>query len=1049
MVSPSGFFVLRTPLLPVDELAAWSQGLRAPVASEAELAAALEADRRELRSRLAAIVARNDVREALFVASPSLEESIPRWLAEPDGEHGQKVERALVRYLLRMAGRPTPYGLFAGHALGWLGDATRLVVGPNGAYQRYTRLDMDYVLALADKLARDPVLARGLSYRPNSSLHSALDGRLHYAEARVDAVRGRSYRLVAAGSTPYLLATLKRARAGASLEALADALVADDPEVSADQAHAFLRELVSSQVLVPELAPAATGREPIEALIGELSRGAESGAVVRRLEETRASLAALDQGGVGHAPERYRDIARGLEELGVPVEISRLFQVELRKPAPRAMLGQAVVKEMVRGVELLHQLSASLSEPLRAFREAFERRYETREVPLVEALDEASGIGLGQGPGQDIAPLLEGLGLAAQPAPATRSLTPRWSHLMRRVLGAAADGAFELVLDDDDVKALAGPAPPLPDALQVIATVCAASGEACARGEFELLLTGATGPSGATMLARFCHGDAELAHAVAAHHRAEEALRPEAVFAEIVHLPPGRIGNVVHRPHLREHELVILGRSGAPLEKQLPITDILVSIVDGRVRLRSASLGREIIPRLTNAHNYFAPSNIDTYRFLATLARDGLAANLAWSWGEFDGAPFLPRVRHGRVILALARWTVVDGLAELVAGSAEERFRRVRTWRAQHGLPRFVMLADLDNMLPVDFDNILSVDAFVHLVKRRPFIQLVERHPPPEQLCVRGPEGAFVHEIIVPFVRQATALPAPLRKPEAPAAPEARRFPPGSDWLYARIYTSAASADQVLKTALAPLVARVVPALAARWFFIRYADPDWHLRVRFQGEPARLQAELLPALESALAPLMALGVVHRLELGTYEREIERYGGPEGIVLAERLFHADSHAALLLVGALAGDAGAEARWRITLRAMHDLLEGLGLDLAARRTLVGKARDGLAVGFLGPSARALGDRFRRLRPELELLLTGPPPGPLAALVDTARSVGAALRERGLPVAELAGSYLHMHVNRMLRSSSRAQELVLHDFLGRLYESRLARERRGGNR
>jgi lantibiotic biosynthesis protein len=54
---------------------------------------------------------------------------------------------------------------------------------------------------------------------------------------------------------------------------------------------------------------------------------------------------------------------------------------------------------------------------------------------------------------------------------------------------------------------------------------------------------------------------------------------------------------------LREREIVYLGRSGAPADHQLPLTDLLVSVRDGRVVLRSRSLGREVVPRLTNAHN--------------------------------------------------------------------------------------------------------------------------------------------------------------------------------------------------------------------------------------------------------------------------------------------------------------------------------------------------------------------------------------------------------------------------------------------------------------
>jgi hypothetical protein len=44
--------------------------------------------------------------------------------------------------------------------------------------------------------------------------------------------------------------------------------------------------------------------------------------------------------------------------------------------------------------------------------------------------------------------------------------------------------------------------------------------------------------------------------------------------------------------------------------------------------------------------------------------------------------------------------------------------------------------------------------------------------------------------------------------------------------------------------------------------------------------------------------------------------------------------------------------------------------------------------------------------------------------------------------LPPAELAPSNLHMWANRLLRAAHRARELILYDFLGRLYESEAAR-------
>src|SRR4051812_27809189 len=79
---PSGSFVLRTPLLPRDDLVRWGEGLAVPGAGDDRdrLAAAIDADRVVLRARLRDFIARPEVREAIFVASPNLEASIDAWI---------------------------------------------------------------------------------------------------------------------------------------------------------------------------------------------------------------------------------------------------------------------------------------------------------------------------------------------------------------------------------------------------------------------------------------------------------------------------------------------------------------------------------------------------------------------------------------------------------------------------------------------------------------------------------------------------------------------------------------------------------------------------------------------------------------------------------------------------------------------------------------------------------------------------------------------------------------------------------------------------------
>src|SRR5262249_17650610 len=177
----------------------------------------------------------------------------------------------------------------------------------------------------------------------------------------------------------------------------------------------------------------------------------------------------------------------------------------------------------------------------------------------------------------------------------------------------------EIVLDETDVEELAEKEPrQLPDSFAVMGTIAAASESAVASGEFRFFFGGASGPSGVRLLGRFCHADPLLGERVKAHLRQEEALRPDAIFAEVVHLPEGRVGNVLHRPLLRAFEIPYLGQPSVRREWQLPLDDLLVSVADGRILLRSARHGREVIPRLSNAHN-FSSNSLGVYRFLCAL----------------------------------------------------------------------------------------------------------------------------------------------------------------------------------------------------------------------------------------------------------------------------------------------------------------------------------------------------------------------------------------------------------------------------------------------
>ena len=585
------------------------------------------------------------------------------------------------------------------------------------------------------------------------------------------------------------------------------------------------------------------------------------------------------------------------------------------------------------------------------------------------------------------------------------------------------------------------------------------------------------GPSGAELLGRFCSVSTELTEIVRAQVRDEEARMPEVIFAELVHEGEGRAGNILGRPALREFEIPLIGGSSVPPERQLALSDLSVTLEGDRVVLWSRSHDKEVRPRLTSAHA-FGRSSLRVYRFLAPLQAQDHQRVSGWSWGVLGGAPRLPRVASGRAVLAAAEWNLEKtDLASLRAATPVERLRAIRAMRKRLEIPRVVSLVDGDNVLPVDLENTLQLDSFIQLVQSREAAKLQEL------LLTEGGggtaassvEGNFVTEIAIPFVTvesatstspvvrdervNVTSITRARERAHSLTEVPARTFVPGSAWLYMKFYCGQSAVDRVL----IDVVARSLEDArerrdATRWFFIRYADPDWHLRLRVKTSSNEARHALLDELSRRASDLLLNGVVQKLETSTYVREFERYGGGISIELFEELFEIDSDVALAICAGLGDDGGEELRWRLALVGCHVMLDALDLGLNQRVSLLKSARDAMAAEQRASKSLEieLGTKFRNERRHLEALvaqvLTAAPPDPafahLMRLSRRARPIVQKLRRlerEGLllrPINEMAWDVLHMHVNRILPSSHRRQEFVIYDWLHRLYKGQAAR-------
>lgn len=1054
----SGFFVLRTPLLPVANFAEWNAR-----AANGEW----DADRRDrLRRSLSRLLAAPVTADSLRVASPALADQCDGWFDREPSRRKERMERTLVQYFARMCDRCTPFGLFAGVSVGEVGGETRLWLASRERYGRRSALDLAQVAKLAQSLLRDDLIRRNLRYRLNDTV-AAVPGGYQYVETKQ--LSGETRHEMAFLETDEALSAAIDGGSGTAkpLSEYHDVLAAaiTDPEVGPEDIDEYLDDLIEAQILQPELIPAVVGDDPLDQMSASLEAVTALTAPAARVRRLRGALDALDAHGVGAPPSAYAAVNTAWTDTLGQAKTDRLLQVDMFKEAADLRLSEEVVEEALRGAETLWRLVGPVPDELRDLKNRFRERYEAREVPLAEAFDPERGLG---SPGPDLrpqgpgAPLLAGLDLGAGRGRDGGSS----DALANRILALHRASTETLDLDDELLERLAPrERSELPTAIGLHLDLLADSEAAVRRGDFRLFFHGCVGPSGARMLGRFCDLDPTLLEAVRRHLRDEEALEPDIIFAEVVHSPEGRLGNVVRRPHVREVELSWAGDSRRPGPQRLTVDDLLIRLEGSRFRLRSRRDGREVRPRLTSAHNFRRGSGM--YRLLCGLQNDGTRPGFGWSWGTLNRLPFLPRVTRGRAVYAFARWKVgkerPDYKAVGKARTATAREEAMTVLISTLGLPRFVRLREGDNRLLLDLDNPLCLSVLADHAAHRPALILEETLAEDLKGCVSGPEGKYRNEIILPLVRR-EPVPRDARREGATrriktSSSVPRVFPPGATWRYFKFYTPSGVADRLLAEVVAPLASLHQEfALGEPWFFIRYSDPEPHLRVRFRGG-----RQVLSTLDDRAAtlsgPFLEDGSIQRVSLDTYVREIERYGGSRGIELAEGWFQHDSAAVLRLVEHVRNTEDESLRWKAVAMGFDRLLTDFGLDHEGRRRVVAGARESFGREFgAGPATRRrLATRLRAERADLEALLAGDV-GDDARFAEldrvfrerSARTTGIVREYRRLeetgslecPLDEVLRSFTHMHANRMLPASAGAQELVIHDFLTRTYRSLMAR-------
>ncbi len=286
-----------------------------------------------------------------------------------------------------------------------------------------------------------------------------------------------------------------------------------------------------------------------------------------------------------------------------------------------------------------------------------------------------------------------------------------------------------------------------------------------------------------------------------------------------------------------------------------------------------------------------------------------------------------------------------------------------------------------------------------------------------------------------------------------------RTFIPGNEWLYYKIYTGVKTADMILTEIIKPVTEHLLAdKLINQWFFIRYADPHSHLRLRFHiSDPGKL-GDIIHYFNHFIKPLIDQNIIWKIQTDTYQREIERYG-LSTIHLAEELFYHDSTLITNTLDLIEGVEGEKIRWLFSLRMMDELLDGFNYSLEEKMKLLNHLAMGFGkeFGINSGLIKQLSNKYRNEKKEISTVLNRNLDKdnemlPLFELLNTKselsqKAIAGILNaktknELNIPLDNLLGSLIHMMLNRLFRSKQRLHEMVLYGFLFRYYKSEIAK-------
>lgn len=947
-------------------------------------------------------------RASLFFASQTLYIELKKKNFDY-AQFNESLKTTLWKYLNRMCFRPLPYGLFSSFSLAkWASEKDNNLFF-SGKGELTALPDFVSVLDYINGLNAEDLPA--INYYTNNSMHTVA-GELYFVS---DAYSEQDkHVIVHLKVIPGLKSLLKFINQGQTKAAIINYLIKNyGEEAGADN---YFNHLVNGGVIVSELIPNVTGTLYNERCIGLLK------------EYTQLDLNSIKTFSIP-----VNDQNKALPRLNKHIEeiISRN-----EKSAPYSLyereisggLNKEIHPEFISLINNLNKLTKDRNEePMVVFKASFIKKYDRQEVPLMEVMDLGAGIGY-----DNLASTFDNQNnefiddlLRHKESKSTikwgeaeRMLFEKWNNF-------SGTGSDKILLTQEDIDLLPESKSILPPGMFLLYKNI----------DQELWIDQIGGLSGIEPGARFGISNSEIDNQLKNICEQEMSVNHDFIFAEIAFSPANRASNINQRGHFYPYEIPILTHPTRSAAYTIKLNDLVISISNNTILLRSIKLNKYIIPRLSSAYNVQL-TTIPVFRFFCDLQYQGIKASLSFSLKDFfPGMSFYPRVQLNKAIISAATWILNQDKINKIVEHNQDFWKEL-------ALPAYFSLNENDNFLVFNKSNKDDLELFRKFIRNKKSVTLKEYIFPDCADIQDVEKQPYVSQYITCVVNQAKSYVLPQSKSNITGAIKKikvkRTFFPGDEWLYLKLYAHDSLMDGILMNIVFPVIQKYKKKdTAFKWFFIRYNENGHHIRLRFFID-RQSASDLLLELNTRLKPLIKSGKVSEISLDTYQRELERYSG-ELIHEIESLFYHDSE--YILTAFQIGGLDARAKLSFAVHSALLIVKSLIKDKNQRFEFFNKVLSGFSNEFSNTDKiiiRKLDLKYRNFRKELiesKYLFNGD----RNSVYPYFNQVLKALDDKISHWApedkyNLIASLIHMHMNRIFESQPREYECLSYHFMNK---------------